>query len=400
VSASWDVVVAGAGPAGSVTAAFLAEAGCRVLMVERATFPRPKPCAEYLSPEAGRILDRLGVLDVAARGAARLTGMRVVSPGGTGFVGRFRAVRGAAPFRPWGLALPRERLDALLAEAAIRRGATFRERTVLETFRAGPSGVAAVVRSGRNRETVRAAVLVGADGLHSRVARALGVARRAGRPRVAFVARAEGVAGLSDVGEMHVVPGGYVGLADVGGGVTNIAAVVDRRALPRGRDARTRLDALLDRVPAVRGRLAAARFVTPVLSVGPFGRRTVRATGDAVALVGDAADFYDPFTGEGIYAALRGAELLAPRLQDAVTRGTLRAADLAPYDRDRRRTFGGKWRIERAIGAVVACPALLDHVAARLARRPRLADLLVGVTGDFIAPRRLIRPAVAWHLIA
>jgi flavin-dependent dehydrogenase len=400
VSAPWDVVVAGAGPAGSATAALLAEAGCRVLMIERATFPRPKACAEYLSPEAARVLDRLGVLDEVANGAARLTGMRVVSPGGTAFVGRFRAVEGAAPFRPWGLALPRERLDAILAAAAIRRGATFRERTALETFRGGPSGVTAVIRSGRSRETVRAGLLVGADGLHSRVARALGVVRRSGRPRVAFVARAEAVRDMSDLGEMHVVPGGYVGLADVGGGITNISAVVDRRALPPGRDLRTRLDVLVDRVPAVRRRLAAARFVTPVLSVGPFGRHTIRASGDAVALVGDAADFYDPFTGEGIYAALHGAELLAPRAREAVARGTLRAADLAPYDRDRRRAFGGKWWMERAIGSVVACPALLDHVAARLARRADLADLLVGVTGDFIPPRRLARPSIVWKLVA
>jgi flavin-dependent dehydrogenase len=126
----------------------------------------------------------------------------------------------------------------------------------------------------------------------------------------------------------------------------------------------------------------------------------VRATGDGVALVGDAADFFDPFTGEGIYAALRGAELLAPRLSAVMARGMPRAADLAPYDRDRRRAFADKWRIERAIGAVVARPALLDHVAARLARRPDLADLLVGVTGDFVPPLTLARPAIAWRLVA
>jgi len=396
----WDVVVTGAGPAGSATAAFLAESGLRVLLIERAAFPRPKPCAEYLSPEAGRVLERLGVLDEVARGAARLTGMQVVSPGGTVFVGRFRAVVNAVPFRPWGLALPRERLDAILAAAAAARGATFRERTLLESFSASPSGVEVRVRSGRTRETVRAALLVGADGLHSRVAQALGVARRSGRTRTAFVARAYGVADMGDVGEMHVVAGGYVGLADVGGGLTNIAAVVDRRAMPPGPDVRARLEALLDRVPAVRRRMAGARIVTPVQAVGPFGRHTVRATGDAVALAGDAADFFDPFTGEGIYAALRGAELLAPRVRDAVDRGALRAADLADYDRDRRRVFTPKWWLERAIGAVVTRPALLDHVAARLARRPALADLLVGATGDFVPPRHLLRASVAWRLVA
>jgi menaquinone-9 beta-reductase len=396
----WDVVVAGAGPAGSATAALLAEAGARVLLIERAAFPRSKPCAEYLSPEAGRVLDRLGVLDAVARHAARLTGMRIVSPGGIAFVGRFRAGAGAAPFRPWGLALPRERLDALLATAAAGRGATVRERTLLESFRFDGVGVEIRLRAGRTQETLRAAMLVGADGLHSRVARILGVVRRTGPVRVALVTRAVGVAGVEDVGEMHVVPGGYVGLADVGGGVTNVAAVVDRHAMPAGSTTRARFVALLDRVPAVRYRMKGARFVTAVRAVGPFGRRTVRATGDAVALVGDAADFFDPFTGEGIYAALRGAELLAPRLLNALAMGSSRAAALAPYDRDRHRTFAGKWWLERVIGAAVARPAVLDHVARRLARRPALADLLVGATGDFIPPSRLVRPSVVWGLVA
>lgn len=394
------MVIAGAGPAGSATAALLAEAGLRVLLTDRSPFPRPKPCAEYLSPEASRILDRLGVLDAVSEGAARLTGMRILSPGGFEFVGRFRSHGDAAPFRPWGLALPRERLDSILANAAGARGADFQPGTIVESFTAGPTGVAVQLRAGGTRETVRAAMLVGADGLRSRIARALGVARGPGRHRTAFVTHAEFVAGMGDVGEMHVVAGGYVGLADVGGGITNVAAVVDRARMPAGRSARQRLEALLDRVPAVRRRLAAARFVSPVRAVGPFGRRTTRATADAVALVGDAADFYDPFTGEGIYAALRGAELLAPHACRALEQGALRAADLAPYDRDRRRAFAGKWWLERAIGAVVDHPALLDHVARRLAHRPAVADLLVGATGDFVPAHRVFRPSVVWGLVA
>jgi flavin-dependent dehydrogenase len=396
---AWDVIVAGAGPAGSATAALLAARGARVLLVERAVFPRAKPCAEYLSPEAGRLLDALGVLDEVSRGAARLTGMRVISPSGRAFEGRFRPIGGAAPFRPWGLALPRERLDAILAAAAIRHGAVLREGTALEAFTASRAGVSATLRAGAARDTVRAAVLVGADGLRSHVARALGVARRRGPERLAFVTHVPDVRGMGDVGEMHVVRGGYVGLADVGGGLTNVAAVVDRAALPPGRSARDRLERLLDRVPAVRARLPAL-LLHPVLAVGPFGRSTRRATGDAVTLVGDAADFYDPFTGEGIFAALRGAELLAPHLGRVLSTGAPDAAALAAYDRDRRRTFAGKWALERAIGTVVRHPVLLNHVAGRLAGHADTADLLIGATGDFVPARQVFHPAVAWRLVA
>ena len=231
------------------------------------------------------------------------------------------------------------------------------------------------------------------------MARRLGVARRGPRQRFAFVTHAADVRGMGDVGEMHVGAGAYIGLAPVGRDLTNVAAVVELAHLSAAGRPADRLRELIDRFPAVRERLAGARFVSPVLAVGPFARWTTRATGDGVLLVGDAADFYDPFTGEGIFAALRGAELLAPHALAGLASGRLAARDLAGYDRDRRRAFGGKWLLERLIGWTVAVPRVLDHVAARLAKHSELADLLVGATGDFVPPWRVLRPAFAWRLV-
>jgi len=247
---------------------------------------------------------------------------------------------------------------------------------------------------------VHSTVLVGADGIRSRVARALGLARQGTPDRVALVTHLTGVDGTTDVGEMHVGPHGYVGLAPVGGGITNLAAVIDRRALPAGRSAAGRLSALLERFPAVRDRIAHAAPAGPVLATGPFARSTVRATSDRVVLVGDAADFYDPFTGEGIFAALRGAELATAHLLRAFEAGRFAAGTFVGYDRARRQAFAGKWWLERAIGAVIARPWVLDHVATRLARQPAVASLLVGATGDFVPARRVLRPSVAWKLVA
>jgi flavin-dependent dehydrogenase len=191
-----------------------------------------------------------------------------------------------------------------------------------------------------------------------------------------------------------------VGLADVGRGITNVAVVVHRARLPCGPTPEARMARLLERFPAVDGRLRRAERISPVRAAGPFAHATTRATSDGVALVGDAADFFDPFTGEGIYAALRGAELLVPHVRAAFEQGQFGARALAGYDRDRRQAFGGKWLLERAIGAVIARPRLLDHVAARLERRPAVADLLVGAAGDFVPPRQVLRPSVAWRLVA
>ncbi len=398
---TFDAVVVGAGPAGSVAAALLAERGCSVALVERAAFPRPKPCAEYLSPEATRVLDHLGLTETLLReGAARLRGMRVVSPGGTPFTGRFADVHPFRGYRDYGLAVRREVLDAHLAATAVARGAVLFERAAVEGLvdeSAAARGV--VVRSGGSRDVLAGRVVIGADGLNSRIARILGVARRGRRRRLALVTHYEGVTGMGDVGEMHVGRSSYVGLAPVGGGVTNVALVADLgRVAPRS-PLQEWADELLRAFPAVYERVRAGRQVTPVRAAGPFARSTRRATADRVVLVGDAADFYDPFTGEGIYAALRGAELAVEQIMCGLETDRLGAADLAPYDAARRREFGGKWLVERLVSWMVAHPAWLDHVARRFADKPALADLLVGVTGDFVSAAQVLKPSYVWQLV-
>ena len=400
-SGTADVVVVGAGPAGSATASLLARRGMDVVLLDRAAFPRDKPCAEYLSPEAGRILARLGVLGQIRAHAASLGGMTVVSPAGTAFTGRFA---GAAPHRGFsdrGMALPRRELDAVLVAAAARHGVRLREEVRVEGVGGEDHGRRTVhfrERSG-DAGAIAARFVVGADGLQSRIASQLGLARRGRLRRVAFVAHAADVPGIGDVGEMHVGRGAYVGLARVGGSLTNVAVVVPVSAVPDGTTRRQRFDAGLARLPAVAERLRQVRWVGPVLAAGPFARRTTRATADRVALVGDAADFYDPFTGEGIYAALRGAELLADGVGEWIERDVLSRTTLAAYDAARRREFGRKWLLERAIAWSIDRPALFERVAQRLAARPGMADLLVGVTGDFVPPREVLRPSYLLRLV-
>jgi len=118
--------------------------------------------------------------------------------------------------------------------------------------------------------------------------------------------------------------------------------------------------------------------------------------------VGDAADFFDPFTGQGIYSALAGAELAAACLLPALARGVrepIPAANLQPYTRARRREFAGKWLFERLIGLGVGWPALTNRVVGGLARRPDLADLVVGAAGNIVPARRALAPGVLAQLL-
>jgi flavin-dependent dehydrogenase len=130
-----------------------------------------------------------------------------------------------------------------------------------------------------------------------------------------------------------------------------------------------------------------------VRATGPFATISRRPWAPGAALVGDAADFFDPFTGEGIYSALRGGELLAPYLVEAMGRGTRdEESILSGYERARRREFGGKWKLERIVGMAIAYPWLLNNAATVLSRRKDLADLLTGVAGDFIPAELVLSP--------
>ncbi len=397
-----DLLVVGGGPAGASTAAWAARLGLDALVVERERFPREKACAEYLSPEAARDLDALGVLEeIEASGAARLTGMRIISDDGGDVVGRFPACRGARPYRPYGLALPRSRLDTIVLGAARRSGAGVLEGAVVERLLVEDGMVTgAALRSGDRRWEERSRVVVGADGLHSLVAQRLGLARHGAPRRLALVAHLADVEGMRDCGEMFVRGGRYAGLAPIGGGLVNAAAVVPAsEAREIARDPAGYLRAELAAVPELRRRMAGARLVRPVMVAGPFARTTRRAVADGALLVGDAADFFDPFTGEGIFAALRGGRLAAEAVAGALARGPATRSALRPYQAARRRAFFGKWAFERLAALSATRPALMRRFTRRLARRPAVADMWVGVAGDYVSPVALLAPRALAALI-
>jgi flavin-dependent dehydrogenase len=399
-----EVIVVGGGPAGSATASFLARAGVDVMLLDRAHFPREKACAEYLSPQASRLLSELGALELIEQaGPAHLKGMRIHAPNGRSFLGEFDASHGFRGFSDYGLALRRAVLDTILLDRARHFGARVVEGaavTALVRDQGRTRGV--IVRCDGEQRAVRGRLVVGADGLRTVVGRRLGLVKAGAWPRrIAIVMHYTGIADVQAHGEMHVFRDGYLGLADVGGGVTNVAIVVPAR---RAKDVHGALDHFAEgwiaARPALAPRFSGAVRLTPSMATGPFNQRARRAWAPGTALVGDAADFFDPFTGEGIYAALRGAELLTPYAFEAVrSRQANQDIALAAYDRSRRAEFGGKWAVERIVGTAVGFPALFNRAAGVLAERKDMADLLVGVTGDFVPARQVLRPGYLVRLL-
>lgn len=387
-----DVVVVGGGPAGSATARRLALGGQRVLLLDRARFPRDKACSEYASPEAVRQLALLGVLPaIEALGTTALTGSAVTGARGGHLHGRFDAA-GGAPFRATGLALPRRALDATLLEAARAAGVTVREGALVRGLARAADGTMTVAYAARGGEHLAAArLVVGADGLRSRVARATGLRRQGRLRRTAFVAHVRDVAGLAGHAELHVGRAGYVGLNPLSRDVANVALVVpaERAAEARG-DLAGFVARTLETFPAVRGRVDLDRTVREILATGPFDATCRRSVADGVLLVGDAAEFFDPFTGEGIWSALTGAELAAAAASAALaTPGAVTARRLAGYRTARRQAFGEKWIVERLIGYAMLAPTLFD-ASLRVLERTGRAHRMIGVTGGFVPVRRLV----------
>ena len=351
-----DVIVVGAGPAGAAAAILLAEHGVAVTLLDRARFPRPKICGEYLSPEAPRVLDRLGVLKAVDGRAVPLAGMRITAPDGTELVGTYRALGRFRPYREHAMALPRETLDAILVERARALPIDVREGTrVTDVLLDGDrvTGVEAVDGAGR-AQALRAPLVIAADGRASVIAQRLGLRREHRLRRMALVTYVAGLEGCRDRGEIFVDPPDYAILNPVAPDRANLSLVVPLGdAAPWSARLETFFTARARHLPHLARRLAGARLVAPVRAMGPLAYEVAPPRAGGVLLVGDAAGFFDPFTGEGVFAALRGAELAAETAVRALGAGDCSCAALAGYARARRRAFAGKERVTRALQLVV-----------------------------------------------
>lgn len=388
-----DVLVVGAGPSGSAVSILLARSGHRVLLVDRALFPRDKPCAEYLSPACTPLLAHLGVLDaILATSPQHLQGMRITNYRGHSCWGRFvhdeRAI--------YGLALPRITLDHLLMQQAQQEGVTVRtgcwvRRPLIE----GRSIRGVYAQEGTRQVTLRAKLVIAADGLHSTLARRLGLIRRVRwLQHVAMVTHYTDVSHAQPWGELFLIPSGYIGLAPVDNNIMNVSVVLHTPQLAASRDPHEVLfEKTLRAHPELCQRFAQARRVKPVRAIGPMAQRTAWPQHDGILLTGDAAGFFDPFTGQGIYLALYSATLAAATAHGALSTDNLTVRYLQRYSRAHRQAFHDKYRFSALIQLGIRMPWLANRIVERLAQHPRLADTVVGVAGDVIAPQAVL----SWH---
>jgi flavin-dependent dehydrogenase len=370
-----DVLIAGAGPAGAIAATVLARAGARVLVLDRAHFPRPKLCGDTLNPGALAVLDRLG-LGAATGGSRPLAGMIVTGDDGVRVEGRYDGVSGQA--------MGRRDLDAALVMAAAGAGARIDQGVLVQAPAIDSSRhqarVAGVIVKGRDGRPVRIAarLVVAADGRYSRVARALGLSRYTRHPRRwAIGAYFENVGGMTSCGELHVRATHYLGVAPLPHGLTNACVVTPS---PGGSAIDELLISALRADAHLRARFADARIASTPMCLGPLGVDCDVAGAPGLLLAGDASGFIDPMTGDGLRFALRGAELAAREALYSLEHGIDGAHLRLTNARDRE--FGAKWRFNRTMRWLVGYPRTVRVAGFGAALLPQLLRHAIRYAGD------------------
>jgi geranylgeranyl reductase family protein len=306
----YDAIVVGAGPAGSTTAYRLAQGGASVLLLDRARFPRDKPCGGGLTGRALRLLPF--PVDSVVEDATATFEFRL----------RYRHGFERRSDGPLAVMTQRSRLDAYLAERAAAAGAEFRDGVRVDAVEATARGVS--VRAGGR--TIEADAVIGADGANGVTARALALAREV-EHGVALegnvthgVASRERFAGRM-VLEFGVVPGGY-GWVFPKGDHVNVGVGGWESEGPRLRE-------LLRRVAEAHG-LAGEPLANLRGHRLPLRRPDSQLARGRAALVGDAAGLVDPLTGDGMYEAFYSARLASEAVLELLAG---RAHGLEPYAR-------------------------------------------------------------------
>ena len=356
-----DVIVVGAGPAGSTTAHHLAAGGADVLLLEKSAFPREKVCGDGLTPRAVRALVDMGIDTRPDAGWLHNKGLRILGGG----MRLELPWPDLASYPSYGLVRPRADFDDLLARHAVKAGARLRERVnvqspVVDDRTGRITGVTA--RTDDGEATYRAPLVVAADGNSSRLSLAMGLARRDDRPMGVAVRTyyrsprhdddwLESWLELWDErdGRRRLLPG-YGWVFGMGDGTSNVGLGILNTSTAWGQvDYRELLRRWLDQTPEEWGFREENR-TSPVRGAAlPMGFNRQPHYTRGLLLVGDSGGMVNPFNGEGIAYAMEAGEIAARVIGQALSRPTADAREraLAAYPRTLKDTYGGYYTVGR-----------------------------------------------------
>jgi geranylgeranyl reductase family protein len=407
-----DVIVVGAGPAGSAAAYYLATAGLDVLLLEKTRFPRDKVCGDGLTPRAVKALTAMGVPIAERDGWLRNKGLRIIGGGGRIEI-------------PWpelssypGYGLVRNRLDfdEILARHAQRAGAKLLEgvtvtgpllddRTgmIIGVLAKTDTESGSPVRAGRSGPALastvfRGRVVVAADGNSSRLSVAMGLRKRDDRPLGVAVRTYyttprhddDYLEAWLDLWDGAALLPGYGWVFGMGDGTSNVGlGLLNTSAAFGNIDYRALLRRWLATMPAEWG-LVEENRTGPVRGAAlPMGfNRTPHYCG-GLLLVGDAGGMVNPFNGEGIGYALEAGEIAARIIAQALARPTAAGAQrvLQTYPVALKQAWGGYYALGRNFVQMIGHPAFMRFATRHGVKRPYVMRFTMKLLGNLTETR-------------
>ena len=322
----FDVLVAGGGPAGATAAAFCARRGLRVALFERARFPRDKVCGNVINPNCWPVLERLGV-------AGKIRALPHHEIDGALFVTtKNQAI--TIPLRAATVTIRRSLFDATLLEHARVCGVQVFEGETVH----GISADRQVVASNGRHLAVKG--IIGADGRHSVTAQKAGLVRghRGHHGHIAFQSHFRAPKALDNRVQLHLSRGGYCGLVRTDADQANLCIVTDSQGVRPGSNCEALFERTVWQSPRFRDLGVAPEPLEPLRSAHPLQAPMNIPAKNGVFLTGDALRVMEPFTGQGIFFALRTAELASKAVGNQSHAEVMYAAAVTALYRQRGRT--------------------------------------------------------------
>jgi geranylgeranyl reductase family protein len=398
-----DVIVVGAGPAGSTTAYYLAQSGLDVLLLEKSRFPREKVCGDGLTPRGVRALIAMGINVSEQDGWVRNKGLRVIGAGK-----RMELPWPELSSYPgYGLVRPRTDLDQMLARRAQQAGARLREGVtvtgpVLDDRTGRITGVVAKAadEDGRNsaERSYRARVIVAADGNSSRLSVGMGLRKRDDRPLGVAVRTYyqsprhddDHLESWLDLWDGDRLLPGYGWIFGMGDGTSNVGlGLLNTSAAFGHTDYHALLRKWLAGMPAEWGFTEENR-TQPIRGAAlPMGFNRTPQYHRGLLLAGDAAGMVNPFNGEGIAYAMESGEILARTVTQALARARRAETErvLAGYPRALADAYGGYYAVGRVFSKAIGRPGLMRFATKHSMSRPALMGFALKLLANLTDPR-------------